>query len=374
MKVCILKLLPILLLITSSVEAKENIKIALLAGFSGVASIPSYHLLHTVEMEIAKVNESGGIGGRQIELRIFDDESNPVKTLEFANDARLDDVVGIIGFPWSQFILTAGPILQRRGIPSISILATHDDVTKIGDYIFRVCFNDTYQGTKLAQFAVSNTGAKKALLFVNQQNAYSVHLAKVIREEFASKGGSIIKQIDYIPQNNSNFFMERLKEIDIGGYDSVFLPDDQVYVMPIMKAFIKTGGNDKRFFGGDGWNMANILIRNNQLNDFETYVIGHWDKNEADVRNKRFISEFKSLYPSEPQDASALSHDAFYVLIEAIRKTPSLDKKQLKENLYKTSYNGLTGKIQFKTTGDPIHKPLVIHRAYGGKRESLVYQ
>ena len=361
-------------MLSKPANAQESIKIALLSGFSGVASIPSYHLLHTAMMETDELNAHGGIHGKPIELVILDDESNPIKTVELTRDPRLQDAVGVIGFPWSQFILAAGAELQKLKIPSISILATHDHAMEIGDYLFRVCFSNNYQGKKLAEYAFKKVRVRNAILFVDYQNSYSVDLAKTIKKEFTKRGGKIVHEIGYIPQKGTDYFFNELKNIDKRTYDSVFIPDDQVYVMPIMDAFIKIGATDKIYFGGDGWNMANIQIKNTQLDNFQIHVVGHWNNDNPNQQNKMFIKKFQSLYRTEPQDASALSHDALYILVEAIKKVPSLDKILIKQRLLQTNYNGLTGKIQFAKDGDPIHKPIVIHKVYKGKRESIVYQ
>lgn len=367
-------ILMVSMLFSSAAIAGDTVKIALLSGFTGVANIPSYHLLHTIEMEVKRVNANGGINGRPVELVILDDESNPMKTIELARDKRLDDVAGIIGFPWSQFILSAGPTIQDRRIPAISILATHDRATKIGDHLFRVCFTNTYQGKMLVRYAFNKLKARKAVLFVDHQNSYSVDLARIIKQEFTGMGGRIVHEISYIPQKGPDFFLSELRKIDLKSFDSVFIPDDQVYVMPIMEAFARIGAVDKNYFGGDGWNMANIQIKDERLKDLPTYVVGHWDAGGRSRENREFISSFSASYNAEPQDATALSHDAFYILIEAIKKTPSLDREIIKQKLYETNYVGLTGRIQFDNDGDPVHKPLVIHKVYKGRRESYLYQ
>lgn len=358
---------------STSANAQEKIKIALLAGFSGVSSISSFHLLNTAKMEVEKINSEGGFEGKMIELVILDDESNPIKTTEMANSAKLDDVAGVIGFQWSKFLLIAGEHLQRRKIPTISTLATHNTATHVGDYIFRVCFTNSYQGELLSRYAFKELGIKKALLFRNLENSYSNDLASSIRSHFEKLGGKIVKEIKYIPKHNKDYFVKEITDTPKSGFDAVFVPDAQVYSMPIMEVFRDLNMNDKIYIGGDSL-IPVTQVKDDRLNSFKTYAAAHWDINNQSIENKNFIKRFVEKTNAEPQDTSALAHDALYVLLDAIKRAGSLDHKKIKDALYKTDYKGLTGRIRFDKNGDVLYKPMVIHVVNDGIRKSFVYQ
>lgn len=363
-------LLLYLLFSAAAVSAADGpVRIGLLSGFTGVASIPSHHLLQVAKMEIKRINVAGGIKGKKIELVVMDDESNPVRTVELARSEQIDDLTGIIGFPWSQFIIASGDILARRGIPAISILATHDDATRRWNNVFRVCFTNTQQGKLLAQYAYRQVGVRRALMFVNQQNVYSVNLARIIQGEFVRQGGMIFKTIDYIPSHGDAYFLEKISTLNNAQFDSIFLPDDQVYVLPILSVLSRMKLQENPVFGGDGWNSATLASRKANLRDFHFHVIGHWNDKTKDSFGQQFINRFRKYDTSDPQDASALSYDALHVLLNAMRKAQTLSKAHIVQALYQTDYQGLTGRIIFDESGNVRRKPIVIHHVHKGNRE-----
>lgn len=354
-------------------NAEGVIKVALFAGFSGVANISSFNLLYGAKMEVEKINSKGGFEGKKIELVVLDDESDPIKTIELINDKRLDDVVGIIGFPWSKFLLIAGEHLQKKGIPTISITATHDSATQVGDYIFRVCYTNSYQGEKLSRYAFKKLGVRRSLLFVNLENSYSSDLASSMQTQFEKLGGKIVEKIKYIPKHKKDYFIDQIKNIPVSSYDVVLIPDTQVYAMPIMEAFRELEIDDKIYIGGDGWNMADTQMYDDRFKNYKTYVAGHWDFANPRIENKEFIKGFFELTYANPQDAAALTHDALYVLLDAIKRAGSLDHKKIKDALLKTNYTGLTGNIRFDSNRNVLHKQMIIHEVDKGKRRSFVY-
>src|SRR5205823_6844600 len=93
--------------------------------------------------------------------------------------------------------LAAAPICQSSKVPMISPSSTNPSVTKKGDYIFRVCFTDPYQGKALAMFVRANLHATTAAILRDNKNDYSVGLAEVIRKEFTTLGGKIVAEQSY---------------------------------------------------------------------------------------------------------------------------------------------------------------------------------
>ena len=101
-----------------------------------------------------------------------------------------DHVVALIGENASSRSLAAAPIAQSYRVPMVSPSSTNVEVTKKGDYIFRVCFIDSYQGKVLATFARRNLKAKTAAILIDSRSDYSVGLAEAFRQSFTALGGT----------------------------------------------------------------------------------------------------------------------------------------------------------------------------------------
>ncbi len=93
-----------------------------------------------------------------------------------------DGVVAILGEVASSRSLEAAPICQENKIPMISPSSTNPKVTEVGDYIFRVCFIDPFQGTVMANFARKTLKLKTAAVLTDVKSDYSLGLAKFFKQ------------------------------------------------------------------------------------------------------------------------------------------------------------------------------------------------
>ena len=119
-------------------------------------------------------NAKGGINGKQIKLVFADDKGDAAEgATVFTKLIQQDKVVAIIGTVMSKVSLAGAPIAQAAKIPMISSSSTNEKVTQVGDYIFRACFIDPFQGTVGAKFAFEDLQAKQAAVIFDVGNDYS---------------------------------------------------------------------------------------------------------------------------------------------------------------------------------------------------------
>src|SRR5580704_3359002 len=147
---------------------------------------------------VEQINATGGVLGKKLELLTEDDLSKAGEPATAVNKLiSRDGVVAVLGEVASSRSLEAAPICQQSQIPMISPSSTNPKVTETGDYIFRVCFIDPFQGTVMANFATRTLKIKKVGLLVDVKSDYSVGLAKFFREQFVKNGGEIISEKNY---------------------------------------------------------------------------------------------------------------------------------------------------------------------------------
>src|SRR5881398_2330512 len=120
-----------------------------------------------IMMAADEVNAAGGINGRKIKVLSEDDQS---KQEEAANAVTKlisqNNVIAILGEVASSASIAAAPICQSNKVPMITPSSTNDEVTRKGDYIFRICFTDDYQGHSLADYVLSE-GIKSAAILTD---------------------------------------------------------------------------------------------------------------------------------------------------------------------------------------------------------------
>src|SRR5258705_10935722 len=136
-------------------------------------------------MDADEINKAGGIDGRQLEILSEDDEGRPEKAATVVTKLiDQDRVVALIGeVAWGNTI-AAAPNAQEAKVPMISPSSTNPKVTQVGDYIFRVCFIDPFQGEVMAKFAANTLKAKKAAILFDSNSDYSKGLLQFFKAAF----------------------------------------------------------------------------------------------------------------------------------------------------------------------------------------------
>ena len=177
----------------SGAASTEPIKVGHFASLTGDTASFGQSSDKGIRMAIEEINAKGGVLGRPIEIISEDDRS----ITEEARTAALkliqrDEVVALLGEISSSRSLAAAPEAQRAQIPMISPGSTNPDVTKIGDYVFRACFIDPFQGSVMARFAVDELKVKRAAVLFDYKQDYSVGLAAFFRDKFKQLGGEIV--------------------------------------------------------------------------------------------------------------------------------------------------------------------------------------
>src|SRR5439155_18613882 len=108
-----------------------------------------------------------------------------------------DNVVAVIGEVASSNSKAAAPICQREKVPMITPASTNVTVTQVGDYIFRVCFIDTFQGYVMAKFAADNLKLKRGAILMDNSADYSKGLAQAFRASFEKLGCQIVREATF---------------------------------------------------------------------------------------------------------------------------------------------------------------------------------
>src|SRR5882757_3060960 len=175
--------------------ASTDIPIGVYAATSGSEAAFGQATVEGEKLAAEEINNNGGVLGKKIRLVMEDDQGKAEEAASVVTKLIThDNVLAIIGENSSNQSLAAAPIAQASKVPMISPSSTNPAVTKKGDYIFRVCFTDPYQGKALAMFVRTNLHATTAAILRDNKNDYSVGLAEFFRKEFTTLGGKILAE------------------------------------------------------------------------------------------------------------------------------------------------------------------------------------
>ena len=210
------------LLTSSGCDRKpDTIKLGEFASMTGKEAVFGQNVNKGTRLAIEESNAAGGVLGRTLELITEDDQSKPGESATVVKKLiSRDKVVVILGEITSGRTLEAAPIAQAAKIPLISPGATNVEVTAKGNYIFRVCFIDDFQGTVMAKFARDTLQLKRVAILSSVSSAQSVGLAKYFRERFTSASTVIAAEQKY--SEGEKDFRAQLTAIKAAGADGIF--------------------------------------------------------------------------------------------------------------------------------------------------------
>ncbi len=341
----------------SPAPVTEEIRLGEFSSLSGVQA-PFGNSAHSgIQLAVDEANLQGGVNGRKVRLVSYDDrgEESEVRRL-VERLATSDEALVVLGEVATSLSLAAAPVAQRLKVPMISPGSTHPEVTRAGDYIFRVCFTDPFQGAVMARFALNYLQLKKAALFVDGTTEYSRGLADHFTKEYASTGGKILARADYSPGDKD--FRKALGPLVAAKPDLIFLPGYFTEVGAIAAQARKLGFKGL-FLGGDGWE-GNGLHKVGGKDLEGSYFSNHFAAEDKNPEVQAFVARFQARYHQTPTALAAVGYDAARVALDAIRRASTPTRAGVRDALASTrNFLGVTGIITISPSRDAV-KPAVV--------------
>ena len=338
----------------------DSIKIGGIFPLSGNVSVYGVECKNGIDLAIEEINAAGGVNGKKIVLISEDDEGNPDKTVNaFQKLTTKDGVKIVIGSLTSGCTKAVTSRAQAQKILQIAPAATAPDITDAGDYIFRACFIDPFQGTVGGKFAAEDLAAKKAAILYDIGNDYSVGLTENFEKTFVSLGGSIVAKESYA--TNDKDFNAQLTKIKTANPDVLYLPDYYNVVSLIAKQ-ARAQGINVALVGADGWDGLTSNAGDEVLNGFYS---NHYAVDSTSPAVQKYVAAFRSKYSKAPNAFAALGYDSVYLLKDAIEKAGSADSTAVKNALAAIKGDYVTGNLSFDSKRNPIKAAVMLELVKG---------
>lgn len=315
------------------------------------------------QMAIDEVNAAGGVLGKQIKLVTEDDQSKQGEAGIVAKKlVSREKVVALLGEVASGRSLEMAPIAQKAGIPMISPASTNPKVTETGDFIFRVCFIDPFQGTVMAKFALAR-GWKKVAVMTDVTQDYSVGLSQFFKEYFTKNGGMIVGEQSY--SSGDKDFKAQLTSIKQGAPDAI-LSSGYYNEVGLIATQARELGIEAPLLGGDGWDSPSLVqVAGKAIEG--SFFSNHFSNEDTSPRIQEFVTKYKAKHGSVPDAMAALGYDSAMILVDAIKRAGTTEGKALRDAIAATKdFDGITGKITLDEKRD-ANKPAVVLTIKDGK-------
>ena len=345
-------------LLVATLAAQEPIRIGEFASLTGKEATFGQTVHKGTVLAIEEANATGGALGRPLELLTEDDQSKPGESATVVKKLiSRDKVVAILGELTSGRTLEAAPIAQAARIPLISPGATAVEVTAKGNYIFRICFIDEFQGTVMAQFALDTLKVRRVAILSSVSSAQSVGLAKFFRERVTQGGGTVVLEQRY--GDGDKDFRAQLTAIKAAGVDAVFVPGYYTEAALIAKQ-ARELGLAMPLLGIDGWESSQLIAIGGAAVE-GSYLSTHYSAENQAPGVLAFNERFRARWGEDSNALSALAYDAALVLIDALKRAGTTDGPALRAALAATrDFPGATGRITFDAQRNPTKSAVVL--------------
>ena len=347
------------LLTSSGCDRKpDTIKLGEFASMTGKEAVFGQNVNKGTRLAIEESNAAGGVLGRTLELITEDDQSKPGESATVVKKLiSRDKVVVILGEITSGRTLEAAPIAQAAKIPLISPGATNVEVTAKGNYIFRVCFIDDFQGTVMAKFARDTLQLKRVAILSSVSSAQSVGLAKYFRERFTSAITVIAAEQKY--SEGEKDFRAQLTAIKAAGADGIFVPGYYAEAALICKQ-ARDLGLTLPLLGVDGWESPDLLAIAGAAAE-GCFLSTHFSPESKAPVVVAFNERYQKRWGISANALSVLGYDATMLAIDAIRRAGSTDGAKIRDALAATQdYPAVTGAITFDANRNPTKNAVVL--------------
>jgi branched-chain amino acid transport system substrate-binding protein len=354
-----------ILALAGSAMAADVVKIGHTVSLTGGASMWGQSEARALDMLVKKINEGGGVLGKQIEIVRYDNRNDAVESVNVARRLVSDKVVAVIGPAQSGNSIATAPVLEKAKIPMVVTTATNPYVTidqktdKVRPFAFRPCFIDPFQGTVAARFAITDLGAKKGAILYDVGSDYGQWLARYFEEAFIDKGGEIVAkeafrtdELDYRAQ------LGKMKDL---APDVIFIPTSQKEAAMAAKQ-ARDLGIKATLLGTDNWGSPDLIELGGSAID-GGYFVNLTDLADPDIQD--FVAEYKAEFGEEPVLPNpVMAQDALIMIVDAIKRAESTDGTKMAEALSTTKDLTVTSGIVTidPSNHNPLDKPAVIQQ------------
>jgi len=353
---------------TGCAKKTETIKIGGVAPLSGAVAVYGVECKNGIDLAVAEINAAGGINGQMLEYICEDDEGDAAKSVSaYKKLITKDGTRLIIGSLTSGCTIAITSQAQANKVLQIAPAATATAVTDAGNYIFRACFIDPFQGRVGGKFSYENLGAKKAAILYDIGNDYSVGLTENLVSEFTKQGGEIVATESY--GTGEKDFNAIITKVKAANPDVVYLPDYYSTVALIAKQ-LRAQGVNTPIVGADGWDGLTENAGDEVLNG---YYSNHYAEDSDSPAVQKFVANFKAKYGKNPNAFAALGYDSMYMLKDAIVAAGTTDAAKVRDALEATNADYVTGHIKFDEKRNPIKSAVMVKMVKDGDKLSQCY-
>lgn len=350
---------------SSSAKASgDSITIGTVTTNSGTAAAYGEAEVKGFELAVSEINAKGGINGKKVKLESMDDKGDATEASNAYNKLAGDNnVLAVAGPTISATTAAVAPLADQSKLVTIALAATSDSI-ETGNYLFRTCFKDSYQGEVAARFAAENLKVKKVAVLYGTGDPYSSGVGEAFAKAAEKLGLEVVDKESSSSADDTEYSAQ-LQKIQASGAELLYAPYYYSVAGPYIIPQARSVGFEGYVMGPDGYDGLKLTGDKSQYN--KTYYTTHYSADDnTNTKVQDFIKSYKSKNNAEPNTFAALGYDTIYMIKQAIEKAgENATREDVRNAVAGMTFDGVTGKFTMDKSGSPTKSVTVLEMKDG---------
>ena len=350
---------------SSSAKASgDSITIGTVTTNSGTAAAYGEAEVKGFELAVSEINAKGGINGKKVKLESMDDKGDATEASNAYNKLAGDNnVLAVAGPTISATTAAVAPLADQSKLVTIAPAATSDSI-ETGNYLFRTCFKDSYQGEVAARFAAENLKVKKVAVLYGTGDPYSSGVGEAFAKAAEKLGLEVVDKESSSSADDTEYSAQ-LQKIQASGAELLYAPYYYSVAGPYIIPQARSVGFEGYVMGPDGYDGLKLTGDKSQYN--KTYYTTHYSADDnTNTKVQDFIKSYKSKNNAEPNTFAALGYDTIYMIKQAIEKAgKNATREDVRNAVASMTFDGVTGKFIMDKSGSPTKSVIVLEMKDG---------
>ena len=342
----------------------DSITIGTVTTNSGTAAAYGEAEVKGFELAVSEINAKGGINGKKVKLESMDDKGDATEASNAYNKLAGDNnVLAVAGPTISATTAAVAPLADQSKLVTIAPAATSDSI-ETGNYLFRTCFKDSYQGEVAARFAAENLKVKKVAVLYGTGDPYSSGVGEAFAKAAEKLGLEVVDKESSSSADDTEYSAQ-LQKIQASGAELLYAPYYYSVAGPYIIPQARSVGFEGYVMGPDGYDGLKLTGDKSQYN--KTYYTTHYSADDnTNTKVQDFIKSYKSKDNAEPNTFAALGYDTIYMIKQAIEKAgKNATREDVRNAVASMTFDGVTGKFTMDKSGSPTKSVIVLEMKDG---------
>ena len=342
----------------------DSITIGTVTTNSGTAAAYGEAEVKGFELAVSEINAKGGINGKKVKLESMDDKGDATEASNAYNKLAGDNnVLAVAGPTISATTAAVAPLADQSKLVTIAPAATSDSI-ETGNYLFRTCFKDSYQGEVAARFAAENLKVKKVAVLYGTGDPYSSGVGEAFAKAAEKLGLEVVDKESSSSADDTEYSAQ-LQKIQASGAELLYAPYYYSVAGPYIIPQARSVGFEGYVMGPDGYDGLKLTGDKSQYN--KTYYTTHYSADDnTNTKVQDFIKSYKSKNNAEPNTFAALGYDTIYMIQQALEKAgKNATREDVRNAVASMTFDGVTGKFTMDKSGSPTKSVIVLEMKDG---------